>query len=145
MTAITALGRIAIIDKGHILLAHQIGADNTFLPGGHVEPNESVKYTILRELKEEFNGDGRISQFLGVIEHGFQRNDQPHYALNLVFSGTLLNYTFPQPIKSLETHLEFYWQPIQKMDEENLLPSPLVSMIVEYYKHDQKSVWMNTD
>ena len=42
MSTINVLGRIVIISKGHVLLAHEIGARNTFLPGGHVEYNEGV-------------------------------------------------------------------------------------------------------
>lgn len=52
MPVIHLLGRVALISNGHILLAHEIGAENTFLPGGHVEHNEAVKNAILRELRE---------------------------------------------------------------------------------------------
>lgn len=144
MLTIHVLGRIAIIDKAHVLLAHEIGAKNTFLPGGHVEYNEGVKNAILRELKEEFNGEVRIDQFIGVIEHSFDYNAQPYYELNLLFSGSLLNYAYPQIPESLESHLEFYWQPVEKLKGANLLPPPLATVIPSYYKEGKDSLWIST-
>ncbi len=138
------LGRIVIINKCHVLLAHKIGAKNTFLPGGHVEYNEGVKNAILRELKEEFNGEVKIDQFIGVIEHSFDYNAQPYYELNFLFSGSLLNYAYPQIPKSLESHLEFYWQPVGKLREANLLPSSLATVIPSYYKDRKNSLWIST-
>lgn len=144
MSTINVLGRIVIISKGHVLLAHEIGARNTFLPGGHVEYNEGVKNAILRELKEEFNGEVKIGQFIGIIEHSFDHNGQPYYELNLIFSGSLLNYTFPQIPETLESHLEFHWQPVEKLREANLLPPPLVTIISKHYKHSKDSLWIST-
>ena len=144
MSAINVLGRIIMISQGHVLLAQEIGTRNTFLPGGHVEYNEGVKNAILRELKEEINGEVKIGQFIGVIEHSFDHNGQPYYELNLIFSGSLLNYTFPQIPEALASHLKFYWQPVEKLREANLLPSPLVTIISNYYKHSKESLWIST-
>ncbi len=144
MPAIHLLGRVALISNGHILLAHGIGAKNTFLPGGHVEYNETVKNTILRELREEFDGEVQIEGFIGVVEHSFEYRNQPHHELNLVFSGRLLHYCYPQTPKSLESHLEFYWQPIDKLKEVNLLPLPLLTIIPGYYKDRKGSLWTST-
>jgi len=144
MPAIHLLGRVALISNGHILLAHGIGAKNTFLPGGHVEYNETVKNTILRELREEFDGEVQIEGFIGVVEHSFEYRNQPHHELNLVFSGRLPHYCYPQTPKSLESHLEFYWQPIDKLKEVNLLPLPLLTIIPGYYKDRKGSLWTST-
>ncbi len=142
--SIHVLGRIVIVSEGHVLLTHKLGAKHTFLPGGHVEYNEGVKNAILRELKEEFNGEAKIEQFIGVVEHSFEHNGQTYYELNLVFAGRLLNYAYPQNPKSLEPYLEFYWQPIEKLKEANLMPSPLVTIIPRYCKQKETSLWAST-
>lgn len=144
MPAIHFLGRVALISNGHILLAHGIGAENTFLPGGHVEYNEAVKNAILRELREEFDGEAQIEEFIGVVEHSFEYPGQPYHELNLLFSGRLLNYDYTQIPKSLEPHLEFYWQRIDKLREANLLPSPLLTIIPSYYRDRKGSLWTST-
>ena len=144
MPAIHLLGRVALISNGHILLAHGIGAKNTFLPGGHVEHNEAVKNTILRELREEFEGEVQIEEFIGVVEHSFEYRGEPYHELNLLFSGRLLNYDYTQIPKSLESHLEFYWQRIDKLREANLLPAPLLTIIPSYYRDGKSSLWTST-
>lgn len=144
MSAIHLLGRVALISNDHILLAHKIGAENTFLPGGHVEYNEAAKNAILREVREEFDGEAIIEGFIGVIEHSFEYYSQPYHELNLLFSGRLLNYNYTQIPKSLEPHLEFYWQRIDKLREANLLPLPLLTIIPSYYRDRKGSLWTST-
>ncbi len=144
MPAIHLLGRVALISNAHILLAHEIRAKNTFLPGGHIEYNEPAKNTILREPREEFDGEVQIEGFIGVVEHSFECRGQPYHELNLVFSSRLLNYHYPQTPESVESHLEFYWQRIDKLKEVNLLPSPLVTIIPSYYRDRKGSLWTST-
>jgi ADP-ribose pyrophosphatase YjhB (NUDIX family) len=114
------------------------------LPGGHVEHNEAVKNAILRELREEFEGEVQIEEFIGVVENSFQHHAQPYHELNLLFSGRLLNYDYTQIPKSLESHLEFYWQRIDKLREANLLPAPLLTIIPSYYRDGKSSLWTST-
>ena len=144
MPAIHLLGRIALISNGHILLAHGIGAENTFLPGGHVEYNETVKNAILRELREEISGEVQVERFIGVVEQSFEYGGQPYHELNLLFSGRLLNFNYTQIPESLESHLEFYWQRIDKLKEVNLLPPALLTIIPSYYKDRKSSLWTST-
>jgi ADP-ribose pyrophosphatase YjhB (NUDIX family) len=144
MPAIHLLGRVALISNGHILLAHGIGAENTFLPGGHVEYNEAVKNAIVREVREEFDGEAKIEGFIGVVEHSFEYHARPYHELNLLFSGRLLNYNYTQIPKSLESHLEFYWQRIDRLEEVNLLPLPLLTIIPSYYRDRKGSLWTST-
>lgn len=144
-TPIHVLGRAVIMSQGHILLAHQISAKNTFLPGGHVEYNEGTKRAIVRELKEEFDGEARVKEFIGIIEHSFEDSygNKPFYELNLLFNVELLNVTFPVNPSSNEPHLEFHWHPLEKLREAKLLPEPL-NEIISGYKNGRKSLWIST-
>ena len=134
MKCIHILGRAVIIDKGHILLAREIGQTHTFLPGGHVEYNEGVKNAIIRELKEEFNGKIIINDFIGAVEHSFDYNGEPYYEINLIFNTTLNNFAFPDIPKSLENHLDFIWQPINKLAE----------ILINHANNNINSIWSST-
>ena len=48
----------AIVDGEHVLLVDHINADLWLPPGGHVEPGEHPRATVLREAKEELSIDG---------------------------------------------------------------------------------------
>ncbi len=144
MPIIHLLGRVVLTSNSHVLLAKGIGAKNTFLPGGHVEYNESVKSAIMRELREEFDGEIQIEGFIGVVEQSFQYNGQPYHELNLLFSGKLLNFDYTQMPESLESHLEFYWQRIDKLRQANLLPASLLTIIPGYYRDRKSSLWAST-
>lgn len=112
--------------------------------GGHVEYNEGVKSALIRGLKEEFHGEVKIDEFIGVIEHSFEYNNQPYHELNRLFSGSLLNYDYPRIPKSLESHLEFYCQPVEELREANPLPSPLFTIVPSSHKHRENSSWIST-
>jgi ADP-ribose pyrophosphatase YjhB (NUDIX family) len=144
MEPIHVLGRIVIIEEGHVLLAHEIGKENTHLPGGHVEYNEGIKNAIRRELKEEINGEVDIEDFIGVIEHSFSHKNHPYYELNFIFSGSLKNSHYPNNPKSLESILEFYWKPVEKLKEAVLLPEALQTIILDYFENRRKSLWVST-
>ena len=69
------LARGIILEKGKVLLAHQKGAENTFLPGGHIEIGEKVELALVREIKEEIGGKAIIKQFIGAVECSWVENN----------------------------------------------------------------------
>ncbi len=143
MPDIQLLGRVVLHEEDQILVAHQIGESNTFLPGGHVEWKEGVPQTIRRETREEFGGDVRVNEFIGVLEHSYEQDGQIFHEINFVFSGELRDSPYPQAPASREAHLEFFWQPVEKLAEVNLLPEPLVGLIWEYLSDGKASRWIS--
>lgn len=135
---INVLGRLVIIDQGNLLVVKK--ADWTFLPGGHVEYNEGVKDTILRECMEEFGGNVEVGELIGVLEHSFEDKNGPYHEINFVFAGKLLDMNYPQVPKSLEDDLEVIWIPLDKLEEKNLLPKEIWPMI----KGEFGGKWMST-
>lgn len=53
MADIELLDRSVLTDEGQVILAHKIGAANTFLPGGHIGFSEPARAAVARELAEE--------------------------------------------------------------------------------------------
>lgn len=50
----------AVIDNGHILLVDHKNANRWLPTGGHVEPGEDPRHTVVRELREELGLDASV-------------------------------------------------------------------------------------
>lgn len=67
----------AIIDNGKILIAQRPYSDKTYkslkweFPGGKIEPDETEKEAIIREIREELDCDIEVDALLPEIEHEY--------------------------------------------------------------------------
>ncbi len=125
------IARLIIIQQGHVLLSHKIGANNTYLTGGHIERDETAHQALAREFGEECGCEIEVGDFVGVVEHAYTKEakQKRHHEYNLVFTGKLPDSPFPQPPQSKEPDLEFLWQPLDRLDEANLLPQPMREIV----------------
>jgi len=140
MKPINVLGRTVIVDQNHLLALAK--KDYYFLPGGHVEYDEGVKATITRECEEEFSGQVKLGNFLGVMEHSFDEGEGPYHELCFLFAGELENVKYPDVPQSNEGDLKCEWLPLDKLDECNLLPGPMADFVRDNV--DKLSVWVST-
>jgi ADP-ribose pyrophosphatase YjhB (NUDIX family) len=139
-SSIHILARAVIRQDGHILLAHCIGASNTFLPGGHVEHGETLSHAIHRELLEEFAKPCIVHSYLGAIEHAFHLQNDLQHEINHFFRVSVQGLNALDAIQSCEPHLRFVWQPLNRLAEANLQPYPLVHLL----ESDTSSPWWAT-
>ena len=123
------LARGVVIVDGMILLVHQIGANNTFLPGGHIEKRESAKQALVREIQEELGVCPTIKRFLGAVEHAWLEDTLTNHEINLVFEVEIEGLVSDAPPTSLEPHLEFLWVEPSQLPDVNLQPSALISLL----------------
>ena len=138
---INVLGRVVIVEQNHILAVKK--KDYYFLPGGHVEYNEGLKETITRECVEEFSGEVKVTDFMGIIENSFDEGDgTPYHELGFLFKGELTNTNFPEVPKSNEEDLTCEWLDLGKIDEYNLLPTPIKGFLKE--NMEKTSSWVST-
>jgi ADP-ribose pyrophosphatase YjhB (NUDIX family) len=121
-----------------VLLAHQLGAAHTFLPGGHVEPDEGLVASVRRELREELGLESHVLGYLGTVEAQWPDPDPRHYEVTNIFLTALDDP--PDVPESREGHLEFFWCPVAALRERNLLPAPLPGLIERYLAGD-RGVW----
>lgn len=143
--SINVLGRLLIISNDYVLVTKKKVDDYVFLPGGHVEYNEGVKTTIIRELQEEMGADVEVGKFIGVLEKSFENKDKGAYhELNFIFIGKLKGQDYPQTPESLEDAQEVKWIPINELRKANLLPSQMIDIINDYKKSNQEAIWIST-
>ena len=140
MKCINLLGRVIVIDQGNVLLVKKNNA--VFLPGGHVEHNEGVTQTIIRECEEEFKGEVSITDFVGVLEHSFPVKEGIYHEINMIFTGVLKNVAYPDKPESNESDLEVFWWPLEDIEKSGLLPEKMIKIIMNNL--DRKSYWASS-
>jgi 8-oxo-dGTP diphosphatase len=125
-----------------VLLAQEIGARHTFLPGGHVDPGEGLAQALVRELQEEIGIVTRTVAYLGAVEHQWPDEQPSDYEVNHVFLVDLSEW--PRKPESREAHLRFFWCPVTALDEHNLQPWPLRALIARHVAGDRSVWWAST-
>ena len=131
-----------IEEDRHFLLTHEIGASNTFLPGGHLEPGESFHQCLQRELLEETGHVPEIGPYLGAVEHSW--GDPTEYEINHCFEIDSFPLGRFDPIISRESHLEFLWVHEGGLEPRNLMPSPLIGLLRGWVRKDNGIWWAST-
>ncbi len=126
------LARGIIYVNGKVLLAHQKGADNTFLPGGHIEMGEKAEAALIREIGEEIGKRAIVKQFIGAVECAWKEQDQGHHEINLVFEVSIPDLDSSCPPGSQESHLEFIWAGPAELKANNLLPYPMIECLASW-------------
>ncbi len=119
------LARGVIESNNHVLLVRQIGAANTFLPGGHIDTGEGAREALAREIFEEIGVAAEIDRFIGAVEHRWPENKPDQHEINLIFKVTCAGLTAPVVPKSREDHLEFSWWPVDTIGNASLEPFPI--------------------
>lgn len=126
-----------------VLVAHAMGADNTFLPGGHIEAGEKAVDALIREIREEIGVTPVVGEFAGAIEHTWSDAGTDQHELNLVFRMELSAVNPAGNPASREKHLEFFWLDIEDLGKHNLLPAPMIDIVREANNHS-KGFWAST-
>jgi 8-oxo-dGTP diphosphatase len=123
------LARGIIYVNGKVLLAHQKGTDNTFLPGGHIGMGEKADVALIREIHEEIRETAIVKQFIGAVECTWTENDQDNHEINLVFELFIPNLDSSKPPVSQESHLGFMWVEPAELKAHNLQPYPMIKCL----------------
>lgn len=121
-----------------ILLAQAIGHDFTFLPGGHLDPDESLVEAVAREVKEEIGLSCQVGDYLGAVEFQWPPEAPTNYEINHLF---LVEIDTTQPVQSQESHIRFLWCRLDQLDEARLEPAPLRPLIRRFLSGDRTPWW----
>ena len=146
------LARGVLLHNDCVLLVQDIrpGQGHYFLPGGNVEPGESIQAALPREWMEELGWDIRCGAFLGCLEHkwAFTRKQDGAVIevleMNFLFAVEASKETLKQEPLSKEPHLKFSWVPIETICSLNLMPTPLKNIIPAVADLKPTAIWAST-
>lgn len=93
------------------------------IPGGHLEDNETLEETAIREIKEEMNLDIEILGYLGnlVID-----NQEENYYHGKIIGGKLQKGCEALDGNSDSNYYEIRWLPISELDNSGIRALSLV-------------------
>ncbi len=138
------LVRAVIEDRGRFLVAHTVGAGNTYLPGGHLEIGEGMKQALARELEEELGIKVEVGEYLGAVEHAWDVAGEHTHEVNHFFEVKSRELDSEQSPPSQEDHVEFYWISPPDFEAHNLQPEPLRQLLLDWGAEPPNIWWAST-
>lgn len=138
------LARAVILREGRLLVARDIGEKYVFLPGGHIELGEDAHGALRREMLEELGREIDILGYLGAVEHRWPGPAAMNHEISHVFECSLRTDPDGDPVRSLESHLEFFFMPVEAVDEYDLRPHPFKALIRRLAQGDKAIWWGST-
>lgn len=142
------LARAVIIDQNHILLCKTRRHKNNyyFLPGGHIENNETAQDALSRELMEEAGVSATIHRFLGCLEYQFtpDKKEPCHtHEYNFLFKASSSELLAQTPIPHLEEHIELIWVQLDTLINIDFRPTALKELLPEWIESDHGNAYQS--
>ncbi len=155
---IHVLSRAVIINNNNILLAYdprqfpyhyyEINKHFFYLPGGHVEYQESAQNAIIREISEEMGFNASVESFLGTIENAWSfEGDEVcchTHEINLIFKIYIPNLNTNTVIPQKEEHVSFKWVNFNNLMNVDLRPSIIKVALIEWLNSNHKNMLWST-
>lgn len=118
----------AILEKdGRIIIAQRKNSDHLSglweFPGGKIEPGETPEACLARELKEEFDIDVAIGEFLGSNVHEYD-----HISIELM----AYQASWVAGAITMNDHKAYRWITVDQLTEFDFTPAdvPFVDMLL---------------
>lgn len=120
--------RALIFRDKSVLCAYYPNDNHYSLPGGRVEPDESLLEALQRECEEELGLSYDSEDFVALLEHRFSKQGQDIHELTAYFKVE----TEIEQFVSQEPGLEFKFIPVERLASVTLLPEAAVRIIHDY-------------
>ncbi|WP_242606408.1 NUDIX domain-containing protein [Protofrankia symbiont of Coriaria ruscifolia] len=133
--------RMLFTSGERVLVANRRGHSWFFLPGGNVEPGESVEGALRRKIREEAGLATHALDFVGCVEHSYVEAGQSWHELNVVFAATLPPFA---QIGSREEAIDIGSVSVAALDTFEFRPAHLRTAILSWLRTHRPS-WYGPD
>lgn len=123
-----------IIHNNKVLIHMSINKNHICLPGGRMEVGETSEETIKREIQEELGKEIQIINYMATIENFFKYENKKYHEIYFLYriefakeEDKKIDYTMHN-VEGKE-YLHYEWIDLDKIDEYNLLPECLKSIL----------------
>ncbi|MFP4497553.1 MAG: NUDIX domain-containing protein [Vulcanimicrobiota bacterium] len=131
--------RVAVIlprDKEILLVRHvKKGRQYWLVPGGGLDPGETIEECAIREIKEETNMDIKLLKLLFVSES--VSTEYERHLINLFFLGRILNPDEKIKVNEDNRVREVKFIPVSELNDMEIHP-PVASFLSRAFKEDFK-------
>ncbi len=138
---IEVIARGLCVRNGEVLLAHLKSEEYFFLPGGHVEQDESIFHTLEREICEETGLSATAGELVFVFEHSWKGKRGLVHEINFIIACEVSD---SKELSSNEPHLDFKWVPIGDLNTIKFLPAEIVSSISAFANGEKVPAFLST-
>lgn len=126
-----------IITHNNKILLHKDQRDPYYaLVGGRVEIGESSEETIKREIVEELGKEIEIIGYISTIENFFKAKNKKFHEITFVYQAEFKNEEDKKILDTMKNiegkdYLQYEWIDIDKMDNYDIRPAIIKSIIIE--------------
>lgn len=128
--------RAVIIRDDHLLLLrkeYEDGSVRYVLPGGSQDLGETLENALKRECREEIGEEVKLSELIYLADFFKPRGTEPQtfrHQVEYFFSCSVPDsYEARNGFRPDRHQVNVEWRPVQKLNEINLFPSSLASLL----------------